>query len=113
MTTTDGEMAALHAYLCKAIADPKRLMILDQLRDGPLSVNEIAERIGVSQPNASQHLAILRDRNVVWTSRSGSTVHYALSSPKVLGAVDLLREFMAEFMTIPVTRPGVEETQAR
>jgi ArsR family transcriptional regulator len=109
MASDHGEMVALHAHLCKAIADPKRLMILDELRDGPLSVNEIAERIGVSQPNASQHLAILRDRNVVWTSRSGSSVHYALTSPKVLAAVDLLREFMADFMSIPMPIRSVSE----
>ena len=104
MSADAGEMAALHTHLCKAIADPKRLMMLDAMRDGPLSVTEIAERLGLSQPNTSQHLAILRERNVVQTSRSGTTVHYALTSPKVLAAVDLLREFMAEFMTVPPDR---------
>ncbi len=99
-----GEMAALHSHLCKAIADPKRLMMLDTMRDGPVSVTEIAERLGLSQPNTSQHLAILRERNVVQTSRSGTTVYYALTSPKVLAAVDLLREFMSEFMTVPPGR---------
>ncbi|MEZ5096851.1 MAG: metalloregulator ArsR/SmtB family transcription factor [Nocardioides sp.] len=99
-------MTALHAHLCKAIADPKRLMILDVLRDGPLSVTEIAESLGLSQPNTSQHLATLRERNVVRTSRSGTTVHYSLTSTKVLAAVDLLREFMAEFMTVPVGSAG-------
>jgi DNA-binding transcriptional ArsR family regulator len=92
------EMYALHARLCKAIADPKRLLILDSLRDGERAVGDIAEELGLSQPNTSQHLAILRERNVVATSRSGNTIYYSLNSRKVIDAVDLLREFMAEFM---------------
>jgi ArsR family transcriptional regulator len=91
-------MYALHARLCKAIADPKRLLILDALRDGERAVGDIAEEVGLSQPNTSQHLAILRDRNVVTTSRSGNTIYYSLNTRKVIDAVDLLREFMAEFM---------------
>ena len=94
----EREMYALHARLCKAIADPKRLLILDALRDGERSVGEIAEEVGLSQPNTSQHLAILRERDVVITSRSGNTIYYSLNTRKVIDAVDLLREFMAEFM---------------
>ena len=92
------EMYALHARLCKAIADPKRLLILDALRDGELSVGQLADELGLSQSNTSQHLAILRERNVVTTSRAGNTIFYSLNSRKVLDAVDLLRSFMAEFM---------------
>jgi DNA-binding transcriptional ArsR family regulator len=92
------EMYDLHARLCKAIADPKRLLILDALRDGERAVGDIADELGFTQPNTSQHLAILRERNVVNTSRSGNTIYYSLNSRKVLDAVDLLREFMAEHM---------------
>ena len=95
----EREMYALHARLCKAIADPKRLLILDSLRDGERAVGDIAEELGLSQPNTSQHLAILRERNVVMTSRAGNTIYYSLNSRKVIDAVDLLREFMAESMT--------------
>ncbi|MFY9916802.1 MAG: metalloregulator ArsR/SmtB family transcription factor, partial [Mycobacterium sp.] len=83
---------------CKAIADPKRLLILDALRHGERAVGDIADELGLTQPNTSQHLAILRDRNVVTTSRSGNTIYYSLNSRKVIDAIDLLREFMAEFM---------------
>jgi ArsR family transcriptional regulator len=99
MTRVDAsEIYALHARVCKAIADPKRLLILDALRDGSRSVGEIAEDLGISQPNASQHLAILRESNIVTTSRRGNTVYYALNSSKVLDAVDLLRAFMPEHL---------------
>ncbi|HEX9354541.1 MAG TPA: metalloregulator ArsR/SmtB family transcription factor [Streptosporangiaceae bacterium] len=89
-------ISELHARVCKALADPKRLLIINELRDGPRSVGDIADGLGVSQPNVSRHLAILRDRGFVTTQRYGSSIHYGLASPKVLRALDLLREFMAE-----------------
>lgn len=90
------EIYELYARVCKALADPKRLLIINELRDGPRPVGEIAAALGISQANASQHLAILRDRGVVSTRRAGTHAYYALTSVKVLQAVDLLCEFMAE-----------------
>jgi DNA-binding transcriptional ArsR family regulator len=89
-------ISELHARVCKALADPKRLLIIIELRDGPRPVGDIANALGTSQPNVSRHLAILRDRGFVTTQRFGSSIHYALASPKILRAVDLLRQFMAE-----------------
>lgn len=106
------EIYDLHARVCKAIADPKRLLILDALRDGSRSVGEIAEDLGMSQPNTSQHLAILRERNIVTTSRSGNTIYYSLNSRKVIDAVDLLREFMAEFMSDDGVESSVPPTHS-
>jgi DNA-binding transcriptional ArsR family regulator len=90
------EIYQLYARVCKAIADPKRLLIINELRDGPRTVGDIALALGIPQANASQHLAILRDRGIVSTRRAGSHVFYALTSHKVVEAVDLLCEFMAE-----------------
>lgn len=90
------EIYQLYAGLCKALADPKRLLIIEALRDGPVTVGELAEEFGLSQPNVSQHLAILRDRNVVNADRSGNNVYYSLANRKVLEAIDILREVMAE-----------------
>jgi DNA-binding transcriptional ArsR family regulator len=90
------EIYQLYARVCKAIADPKRLLIINELRDGPRPVGEIAAALGISSANASQHLAILRDRGVVRTRRAGAHAYYALTSDKVVQAVDLLCEFMAE-----------------
>lgn len=49
-------------------------------------------------PNTSRHLAILHERDIVTTSRSGHTIYYSLDSRKVIDALDLLRNFMAAFM---------------
>ncbi|GAA1151117.1 metalloregulator ArsR/SmtB family transcription factor [Nocardioides aquiterrae] len=96
----DGQVAAelheLHARVCKAIADPKRLLIINELRDQELSVGDLCEALDISQSNVSQHLAILRERGVVSTRRDGTRVLYTLRGTKVIQAVDLLREFLAE-----------------
>ena len=96
----DSDVAAqlqeLHARICKAIADPKRLMIINELRDGELSVGDLCDALGLTQSNASQHLAILRERGIVTSHKVGTNVYYALRSQKVVMAVDLLREFLAD-----------------
>lgn len=93
---TSLEIHELHARLCKAIADPKRLLIINELRHGAMTVNELAEALEMSQSNTSQHLAVLRDRGVVVVERDGPHSYYSLRSKKVVKAIDLLREFMAE-----------------
>ncbi len=93
------EICELHARVCKALADGKRLLIINELRDGPRTVGEVVAALGISQANASQHLSVLRDRRIVTARRSGSNVYYSLTSLKIIEAIDLLCEFMAE-------RPG-------
>jgi DNA-binding transcriptional ArsR family regulator len=90
------QLQDLHARICKAIADPKRLMIINELRDRELSVGDLCEALGISQSNASQHLAILRERGIVSSHRAGTNVYYRLRGQKVIQAVDLLREFLAD-----------------
>jgi len=90
------QLQQLHARVCKAIADPKRLLIINELRDRELSVGDLCDALGISQSNASQHLAVLRERGILTSRRSGSNVFYSLRSQKVVQAVDLLREFLAE-----------------
>jgi DNA-binding transcriptional ArsR family regulator len=92
----EAELRELHARVCKAIADPKRLLIINELRDRELSVGELCEALALSQSNASQHLAILRERGVVSSRREGTSVIYSLRGTKVLQAVDLLCQFLAE-----------------
>jgi len=93
------ELDDLHAGMCKALSDPKRLLILYSLWDSSQSVSELCEAIGASQPNTSQHLAFLRERGVIDAERRGNTVVYSLRYPAVIEALDLLREVMADELT--------------
>ncbi|RJQ44539.1 MAG: ArsR family transcriptional regulator [Gaiellales bacterium] len=86
----------LHAQICKALADAKRLLILNALREGELTVGELASSLELPQATVSQHLAILRQRNLVNSRRHGVNVFYQIANKKVIRAFDLLREVMAE-----------------
>lgn len=96
MTSVQRELYQMHASVCKGLADPKRLLILNALRDGELSVSELCEEVGFAQANVSQHLAVLRDRGLVVTRRDGQFVYYTVASPKIIEALDLLRQVMTE-----------------
>ncbi len=92
----DKRIFELHASICRTLAHPKRLEILSLLRQGELSVSEMAEQMGVSLANASQHLAVLRDKRVVVTRREGVNVYYQIGNPKIVQACDLMREVLFE-----------------
>ena len=84
------ERYELHAAICKVLTDPKRLMLLDALRTGEQSVGELASELGVTLPNVSQHLAVLRHAGLVEARRTGQTVRYSLAEPSILDACDVV-----------------------
>ena len=89
-----AELEDLTVGVCRALSDPKRLMVLYALADQPRSVGELAELLDVSQSNLSQHLALLRDRGLVDTERDANRVIYTLRYPRLVAAIDLLRAVM-------------------
>ena len=91
-----SQIFELHADLLKAIAHPRRLEIIQLLREEALCVSDIYEMLDLPQANISQHLMILRDAGVVTTTRDGKQVFYKLSSSKIITASDLLRELLIE-----------------
>jgi DNA-binding transcriptional ArsR family regulator len=86
----------LQAGVCKTMAHPVRLALLEALRDGERSVTDLADTVGVTQSLASQHLAVLRNQGLLTTRRSGTEVFYAVGYPKMIQACDLLREVLFE-----------------
>ena len=80
-----------YAAVGRALADPKRLCVLESLAGGELSVSDLSTKVGCQVPNMSQHLAVLRSAGLVTTRREGSTVFYRLTDPKVLEAFQLLQ----------------------
>lgn len=90
------ELDDLSARMCKALNDPKRLLVLYALAAGPHTVTELCQVLGTPQSNTSQHLAVLRDRGLVASERHGNSVVYSLRHPKAIEAIDILREVMAD-----------------
>jgi len=93
-----SEVFQVQAEFCKCLADPKRLMIIHELRTGEKSVNELSESLGLKQSNTSQHLAVLRNAGIVVARREGSLVFYTLVSEKIAQACDLVREVIATYL---------------
>ena len=91
-----AELEELVAVMCKALNDPKRLLILNLIAEGPRSVGELVRLIGSPQANVSQHLAVLRDRGIIEASKQGTAVKYSLRYPQLLSAINILREVMRE-----------------
>ena len=89
--TLSQEVTTLHAELCSALADPKRILMLYALSEKPCTVNELAEALGLNQPTTSRHLGMLRERGLVLAQREGQTVINTLADPRVIQALDLLR----------------------
>jgi ArsR family transcriptional regulator len=79
------------AAVAKALADPKRLCVLQSLADGELSVRELSDRVGCHVPNMSQHLAVLRNSGLVLTRRDGNAIYYRLADLRILEACRLLQ----------------------
>jgi len=79
------------ATIGRALADPKRLCVLESLADGELSVSDLSGRVGCQVPNMSQHLAVLRSAGLVTSRRDGNTIYYRLADPRVLEAYRLIQ----------------------
>ncbi|HLE59323.1 MAG TPA: metalloregulator ArsR/SmtB family transcription factor [Candidatus Limnocylindria bacterium] len=80
------------ALIARALADAKRLCVVERLADGERSVSDLSRDVGCQVPNMSQHLAVLRQAGIVATRREGSTVFYRLADPAVLDAYRILQQ---------------------
>ena len=86
------QLSEFKADFFKALAHPLRISILDALRQGELTVNEISQRFDVEQANASQQLAVLRNRNIVTTRKEGANVYYSVSDQSIFKLLDAAKE---------------------
>jgi len=92
----DKKIFEMHAEICKVFTSPKRLEIISLLRDGEKTAGELAYLVDVHQANISQHLAVMRQNNIVTTRREGANIYYKIANPKILQAYDLMRELLIE-----------------
>ena len=90
----EHEVNLLHANICQALADPKRILILYALDEGPKYVHEIAEVLHAPQPTVSRHLKVLRERALVIAEREGPQVRYSLADERVIEALDTMRQVL-------------------
>ncbi len=93
--TLRQEINLLHAQICQGLADPKRILLLYALSEGPRRVTDLSEQLDMPQPTISHHLKILRERGLVIAERDGTAIYYSLADSRIIHALDLLRAVLA------------------
>jgi len=98
LATANGTVQALDlkAKLLRGFSDPSRLAILDALREGSLTVTELVEATGLSQPNVSSHLSCLRDCGLVVREQQGRNALYSLADDRIVALLRLADELLAD-----------------
>jgi DNA-binding transcriptional ArsR family regulator len=94
----DKTLYELQSEVCKTLASPKRIEILNALKDGEKTVSELVEILGVPKANVSQHLAVMRHKGILKSRRKGINMYYSVSNLKVIEACVLMKEVLVEQM---------------
>lgn len=81
------------ANVFQALAHPTRIAIVEALREGELPAGAIQEQLGIEQANLSQHLAVLRSRQIVVNRKEGNQVFYSLRNRALLEVLELMRGY--------------------
>ena len=89
----------MHAQVCAALADPTRILLLYSIAEQPQSVGDLVKAVGVSQPTVSKHLQNLRERRMVTATRDGQNIIYSLADYRIVKALDLLRQVLADSLS--------------
>jgi ArsR family transcriptional regulator len=86
------------AEIFQALGHPTRVAIVENLRNGELSVGRLCEKVGIEQANASQHLAVLRIKHIVETRKDGNQIFYRLRTPLVGDMLEMMRQYFFDHM---------------
>ena len=84
------KMIDLVARRFQVLGEPYRLRVLQALQKGPMTVNQIVDRLSGNQPNISKHLQILFDAGLVGRDRSGNSIFYNIADPVVFRLCELV-----------------------
>ena len=80
------------ARCLKAMSHPLRLKILCVLGNNSISVQDIVEQVGTSQSNISQHLSILREKNILGSKKEANRVYYFIDDERMLQLIKMMRD---------------------
>lgn len=86
---TPGQLEAV-ARLFAVLSEPSRLVLLQALHNGPLSVSQLMEACSMKQANVSKHLAVLYDHRLVKREREGTSIRYQIADPMVFSLCELV-----------------------
>lgn len=101
------------AEFFKALAHPARIKILELLRSGEMSVNELQTHLEIESSTVSQQLAVLRSRNIVIARKAGTSVYYSVRDPQVFELLDVARRiFNTQLVDTQSILEQLEEEEA-
>jgi len=86
----------------QGLANPTRIAIVEFLREGELSAGQLIEKLGIEQANASQHLAVLRGKQIVVSRKVGNQVYYSIRDHALIEVLDILRRYFYSQLTSAV-----------
>jgi DNA-binding transcriptional ArsR family regulator len=87
------ELHRFKAEIFQALAHPTRIAIVEALRHGETSAGQLIDRLGLEQANASQHLTVLRSKQIVISRKEGNQVFYSLRDPVLIEVLDVLKRY--------------------
>lgn len=88
----------MQAEVCKILSSPKRIEIINALKDTEKTVSELVDILDIPKANVSQHLAIMRLKGILKSRRNGVNIFYSIASPKVIQACGLMKEVLMELL---------------
>ena len=84
------ELVELVAHRFRLLGEPMRIRLLDALRDGPMTVNELTRALGASQQNVSKHIGVLAQAGIVARERDGNHVRCSIADESVFELCELV-----------------------
>jgi DNA-binding transcriptional ArsR family regulator len=102
------------AEIFQGLAHPTRIAIVEALREGEMPAGKLIERLELEQANASQHLAVLRAKQIVVSRKVSNQVYYSLRDPVLAKVLDLLRRYFYSQLSQTATMlEEIEQETAR
>jgi ArsR family transcriptional regulator len=101
-----NQLRAYKASVFQALAHPTRIAIVEILRHGELSAGAMQAKLGIEQANLSQHLTILRSRQIVANRKGGNQVFYSLPNPVLGEVLDIMRHFCETNLNQAIEKMG-------
>jgi ArsR family transcriptional regulator len=92
----EDQIYQYHAEMCQVFSHPKRLEVINVLRDGEMTVTELSLKLGLTVGNLSQHLSMMKERHILSSRKEGNMVYYRIANPKLIRCFDMMREMLFE-----------------
>ena len=90
----EDQIYQYHAEMCQVFSHPKRLEVINVLRDGEMTVTELSQKLGLTIGNLSQHLSMMKERHILQSRKEGNMVYYRILNPKLIRCFDIMREMI-------------------